>query len=155
MTIPTRIIEKAEYDKLIKEALDIIAKELDADRSELEEDMIADHALFAFNWVDTEEDGLGTEMKNPIRIMFLNVLDPVIYKNVKTKQVTIIANMLSDISYEELADLHYDHDADFYCLSWYGFAPWDQTDNWYGGASSWWFKPTIIEPFELERMETH
>jgi hypothetical protein len=115
MTIPTRLIEKAEFDELQR----------------AEGDTLILHKLTALPFDPPRPDGQAqTKVKHrEMNVLLMNVSDPVIYKEKDTKMVFIIMNGYDDAStftYENFQDCHIEKGA--WC---YRLAPnyWSERDT--------------------------
>ena len=94
MTIPTRIIEKAEFTELQK----------------AEGDTLVLHKLAALPFNPPRPDEKAVKPKIvEMNILLMNVSEPVIYKDAESKMVFIILNGYDDertMTYEQFQDAH-------------------------------------------------
>lgn len=114
MTVPTRIIEREEFERLARE------------QAAEEGDVLFVHKVVPINYA-TDNDGHLTTTNIPgMLLLFVNTVEPLIYKDVENKRVMILVNAYEEWTYEMIRDLHPHRDADMYCLA---PAEW-QADDW-------------------------
>lgn len=140
MTIPTRFIDKAEYDKLIN----------------MEPSYIMIHQLDAMDFVPPtngkpDPDSITSEH---VHLLFLNATEPCIYWDKEQGGPFVILPKHDELTYEVLQEIHPVKGSWAYRLSPHNWDErnWENHDLQY---TDYWFKPSNLEPYDEENGRTH
>ena len=122
MTVPHRIIEGDEFKKLVDQ------------EGGLEE--VTRFVISPYNYDEKMGEGIWMTKLPGVYVLFLNVVDPVLYKDRESKTAMIIANKHMDYGYEDVQDLHPKRGADLYVVHPDG---WDISDTDHDLDDADWF----------------
>lgn len=137
MAIPTRFIDKEEFDELMK----------------LEGNVLPLFKLAAIPFAPPtpEHPGGGMDYENykAVRILMLNVAEPRLYRD-ENKIVFVVLPSFDVVTYAIASDAHAIHDAWCYRLTPYN---WDNDDHM--AQAAYLFSEGTIPAFNLDNVDTH
>lgn len=140
--IPTRRIEKAEFEELIK-------------LSGYEGDTLILWELHAFDYVDDPVHVIDVINYQEVNILRLNVLEPVIYKDDNLGPIVVVPMTEDHVEYDDFSDWHVKKGCDGYYLA---MSFWEINDWDYDLDDVYWAfkgKKKDLPPFDLDDWRTH